>query len=108
MTPALKPLTNDRTVLQRDDHVHDWTLIKHLGSGGNSEVWRAKKADDESEDEVALKILTKQGDRARDCFVREVDVNTKRPHSANLTNTLVAYYHPCFAGLFWSRRTVND
>ena len=67
---------------KRDDHVHDWSLIKHLGSGGNSEVWRAKKADDESEDEWAPKILTKQGDRAPDRFVREVDVNTKRPPSA--------------------------
>ncbi len=54
--------------------VHDWRLIEPLGEGASAEVW---KAEDKSNNTVALKILTTNSQAKIRRFGREIDALAK-------------------------------
>jgi serine/threonine protein kinase len=49
---------------QPDDTILDYTLIRHLGTGGYGEVWEARKSAGELSRTYALKILDPKGTNA--------------------------------------------
>lgn len=60
--------------LRRGKEIDGWRLIRRLGQGGNSDVWRA---DHEIHGEAALKILSREGRDRRRRFTAEIKLLQK-------------------------------
>lgn len=60
--------------LRRGEDLDGWRLLRRLGQGGNSDVWRAKH---QIHGEAALKILSRKGKDRRKRFSAEIELLQK-------------------------------
>ena len=95
--------------------VGSWKLQKHLGSGGQAEVWKVRHTSEKHTAPGALKILTAGGQKALKRFEREVDLlrSNKHPHIVDVRDSDVdregrPFYVMELANIALSGLTHND
>lgn len=68
-------------VLKQNTTIGDWKLSKHLGSGGQGEVWAARSSKEAHSPPRALKVCFAADAKAQARFVREIDLLSSHRHT---------------------------